>query len=151
MKKCLMHVFMASLWLVGCIQDDGWLGITGASEDVDDVEIVLPEKVDDYGKAVAMEVSGTVERLVKMNADYSDADGSVEFKERFLKDFYTANPTIRKKRTIGEAMPQIGMTTEEFVERYRTLTEVQIKFIHRIIDECENSQSDYELLKNYLI
>ena len=56
MKKCLMHVFMASLWLVGCIQDDGWLGITGASEDVDDVEIVLPEKVDDYGKAVAMEV-----------------------------------------------------------------------------------------------
>ena len=45
MKKCLMHVFMASLWLVGCIQDDGWLGITGASEDVDDVEIVLPEKV----------------------------------------------------------------------------------------------------------
>ena len=147
MKKCLMHVFMASLWLVGCIQDDGWLGITGASEDVDDVEIVLPEKVDDYGKAVAMEVSGTVERLVKMNADYSDADGSVEFKERFLKDFYTANPTIRKKRTIGETMPQIGMTTEEFVERYRTLTEVQIKFIHRIIDECENSQSDYELLK----
>ena len=147
MKKCLMHVFMASLWLVGCTQDDGWLGITGASEDVDDVEIVLPEKVDDYGKAVAMEVSGTVERLVKMNADYSDADGSVEFKERFLKDFYTANPTIRKKRTIGEAMPQIGMTTEEFVERYRTLTEVQIKFIHRIIDECENSQSDYELLK----
>ena len=83
MKKCLMHVFMASLWLVGCIQDDGWLGITGASEDVDDVEIVLPEKVDDYGKAVAMEVSGTVERLVKMNADYSDADGSVEFKESF--------------------------------------------------------------------
>lgn len=147
MKKCLMHVFMASLWLVGCTQDDGWLGITGASEDVDDVEIVLPEKVDDYGKAVAMEVSGTVERLVKMNSDYSDADGSVEFKERFLKDFYTANPTIRKKRTIGEAMPQIGMTTEEFVERYRTLTEVQIKFIHRIIDECENSQSDYELLK----
>ena len=44
-------------------------------------------------------------------------------------------------------MPQIVMTTEEFVERYRTLTEVQIKFIHRIIYECENSQSDYELLK----
>ena len=50
MKKCLMHVFMASLWFVGCTQDDGWLGITGASEDVDDVEIVLPEKVDDGGK-----------------------------------------------------------------------------------------------------
>ena len=147
MKSYLMYVFLASLWFVGCTQDEGWFAMSEASEDVDDVEIVLPESVDDYGQAVAMELHNTVERLVEMNADYSEADGSVEFKEKFLKDFYTNSPTIRKKRTIGETMPQIGMAAEEFAECYRTLTEVQIKFIHRIIDECENSQSDYELLK----
>lgn len=38
------------------------------------------------------------------------------------------------------------MSATEFMERYNSLTDIQLEFIHKIIGECEKSRSSQDLL-----
>ena len=37
------------------------------------------------------------------------------------------------------------MSATEFMERYNSLTDIQLEFIHKIIGECEKSRSSQDL------
>lgn len=107
----------------------------------------FPSSSEKYGKAVAEEIRGMVGNLNEMGVDYSRANNTPEFKAEFYKDIYTASPTlIRTKSSVN----QIEMAPEVFAERFANLTEIQKKFIGRIIKECEESTS-FEDLANRII
>lgn len=112
-------------------------------------EISFPDHIEAYGKAVAKELRVTVLRLNEMNVDYSKATGTKEFREKFYKDWFDANPTIAKTRATGVPLTSI-MDPIEFAERYKALTEIQLDFVQRIIKECGKSTS-YLDLKNRLV
>ena len=145
MKKWLIYVFSTGVCLWGCTLNEEWTEFTSPKDEVQDMKIELPKSSDDFGQAVADEIEVTVKKLVEMNVDYSDANGSKEFHDRFYNDFCQANPNLAKKRLRGETtLPTIS--PEQFAEGYASLTETQIKFVHKIIEECDRSTSDHDLL-----
>lgn len=145
MKKWLIYVFSTGVCLWGCTLNEEWTEFTSPKDEVQDMKIELPKSSDDFGQAVADEIEVTVKKLVEMNVDYSDANGSKEFHDRFYNDFCQANPNLAKKRLRGETtLPTIS--PEQFAEGYASLAETQIKFVHKIIEECDRSTSDHDLL-----
>ena len=145
MKKLLVCVFAIGLCFWSCSQTEEWAELSSPKDEVQDMEIQLPQASEDFGKAIAGKIGTTMEKLVEMNVDYSDADGSKEFRDRFYNDFYQINSYSTKKKSQGEiAYPTI--TPEQFAEGYASLSEIQIGFIHKIIEECDKSTSDHDLL-----
>jgi hypothetical protein len=119
-------------------------------------EILMPEQVEkanfpayieEYGETLAKELRQTVYNMNKMGVNYSDAENTPEFKERFYNDLYNATP--RKTRS-NISKDQIGLSPEAFAEGYRNLTAIQIEFIKRIIDEGQKTSS-YDELFNVLM
>jgi hypothetical protein len=102
------------------------------------------EHSEKYGKAVAAELHKTIINLNKIGVDYSTADNSIIFKERFYKDLYKVNQNVNMKDDIRQVDPAV------FAEKVRNLTNIQIEFIQRIIKECETSASYQELLDKLL-
>ena len=150
MKKLLFYALSIVLITQSCSQSDDFFDERSTwEEEKGQQEISFPESVEAYGKAVAKELRTTVLRLNEMNVDYSKADGSKEFREKFYKDWYDANPTIAKSRASGMSFSGM-MDPTEFAEGYRQLTEVQLDFVQQIINECEKSTS-YLDLKDRLI
>lgn len=109
----------------------------------------FPTYIAEYGKSIAAELRGTVKNLHKMGVDYSDANKTDAFKEKFYNNFYQASPTIIKTRSSFD-MTQMQMNPKEFAERLSNLTKIQLDFIDRIIKECDKSTS-YKDLANRLI
>ena len=145
MKKLLVCVFAIGLCFWSCSQTEEWAELSSPKDEVQDMEIQLPQASEDFGKAIAGKIGTTMEKLVEMNVDYSDADGSKEFRDRFYNDFYQINSYSTKKKSQGEiAYPTI--TPEQFAEGYASLSEIQVGFIHKIIEECDKSTSDHDLL-----
>ena len=83
MKKWLIYVFSTGVCLWGCTLNEEWTEFTSPKDEVQDMKIELPKSSDDFGQAVADEIEVTVKKLVEMNVDYSDANGSKEFHEGF--------------------------------------------------------------------
>lgn len=103
-------------------------------------DLMLPTQ---NGKTVATELHNTVKNLSKMGVDYSDANSSTTFKDRFFNDFYEASPTKTKSATINP----MQLPPKVFAERVNNLTQIQIEFIDRIIKECDKSESYTDLAK----
>lgn len=106
-------------------------------------ETYLPAHIEEYGKSIAKELYNTVKNLSKSGVDYSDANSSTTFKERFFNDFDKASPTKTKSATINP----MQLTPKVFAERVNNLTQIQIKFIDRIIKECDKSESYTDIAK----
>ena len=144
MKKWLIYVFSTGVCLWGCTLNEEWTEFTSPKDEVQDMKIELPKSSDDFGQAVADEIEVTMKKLVEMNVDYSDANGSKEFHDRFYNDFCQANPNLAKNVYGRNYVATIS--PEQFAEGYASLTETQINFVHKIIEECDRSTSDHDLL-----
>lgn len=120
------------------------------NEFLDDVKVpektYLPAHIEDYGKAVATELHNTVKNLSKLGVDYSNANSSEVFKERFFSDYYKASSIKTKSGTIKPTQ----MPPKVFAERLNNLTQIQIEFIDRIIEECDKSKSYPDLAKRLI-
>ena len=150
MRKLFFYVFSIFSCMQSCSQSDDLInGKFDLEEEKMQQEISFPDHIEAYGKAVAKELRVTVLRLNEMNVDYSKATGTKEFREKFYKDWFDANPTIAKTRATGVPLTSI-MDPIEFAERYKALTEIQLDFVQRIIKECGKSTS-YLDLKNRLV
>lgn len=144
MKKVLLPLLTVILCIVilsRCSVNDDFLN----AESVQKTN--FPAHVEVYGETFAKELRQSINNLNTMGVDYSDADKTPEFRERFYKDWCSSHPTLRNSNL---SMDQIGLTPEEFIEGYRNLTSTQIKFINRIIDEGQKTAS-YSDLFNLLI
>ena len=119
MRKLFFYVFSIFLCMQSCSQSDDLInGKFDLEEEKMQQEISFPDHIEAYGKAVAKELRVTVLRLNEMNVDYSKATGTKEFREKFYKDWFDANPTIAKTRATGVPLTSI-MDPIEFAERYK--------------------------------
>ncbi len=147
MRKLLFVVIGVTFFVQGCSLNDGFTDEQIASEkEIVREDIDFPEQVEAFGKGVAKEIEVTVGKLNDLNVDYSEIVGSKNFREKFYDDWYNANPTIAKSRAVGTTHPLDMMSATEFMERYNSLTNVQLEFIRKIINECKKSKSDQDLL-----
>lgn len=142
MKKIFFYIFSIIVFLQGCSMDDNMLN------PLQDDKANFPAQSQELGKAVAKELRGIVTSLNEMGVDYSDADSSPEFKQRFYGNLnQTLSPSLlRSTNTIS----QTQMSPEVFIEKVKNLTELQIKFIERIIDECKKSTSYDDFTKRLI-
>ena len=104
----------------------------------------FPAHIEKYGKAFAIELRQTINNLNEQGVNYSQAENTPEFKERFYKDWYKASPTLTRSNI---SMDQIELSPQQFAEGYRNLTPIQIEFIKRIIDEGQKASSYEELFR----
>lgn len=102
----------------------------------------FPAHIEEYGKTFAKELRQTINNLNEQGVNYSHAENTPEFKERFYKDWYNANPALKRNNV---SIDQISISPEKFAEGYRNLTTIQIEFIQRIIQEGEKASSYDEL------
>ena len=107
----------------------------------------FPAHIKKFGETFAKELNQIVHNLNELNVDYSNADKSVAFRERFYEDLNKAAKPMLKSGTL---VTQLQIPPDEFAEKAKNLTEIQIEFIQRIIKECDESKS-YEDLKKRLI
>lgn len=137
-KQILISLFLMSLLLCNCSIRENEL--------FNDVKIpektFLPANIEEYGKKVATELHTTVRNLNKLGVDYSNADSSVAFKDHFFNDYYEASSIKTQEKTIKPK----PMSPKIFAERLNSLTQIQIEFIDRIINEYDKSTSypDFE-------
>lgn len=130
MRKLFFYVFSIFLCMQSCSQSDDLInGKFDLEEEKMQQEISFPDHIEAYGKAVAKELRVTVLRLNEMNVDYSKATGTKEFREKFYKDWFDANPTIAKTRATGVPLTSI-MDPIEFAERYKA---IQYKYLWVIL------------------
>jgi hypothetical protein len=142
MKKIFFYIFSISVLLQGCSMEDDVLNPT----QVNDAD--FPSVSEEYGKAVAKELRGIVTSLNELGVDYSDADSSPEFKERFYGNLnQTMSPGLLRSTN---AISQTQMSPEVFIEKVKNLTALQIKFVERIIEECGESTSYDDFSKRLL-
>jgi hypothetical protein len=137
----LMSVLFAGVFMQSCGNDDVFVETPNEKSN-------FPSSADNYGKSVANEVRNTVKNLNKMGIDYSNANNSIEFKERFYENLYKASPITVNNQDMINNISQ--MDPAVFAEKIRNLTDIQLAFIQRIIKECDDSKS-YEDLSKRLI
>ena len=138
MRKLLFVVIGVTFLVQGCSLNDGFIDEQIASEkEIVREDIDFPKQVEAFGKGVAKEIEVTVGKLNDLNVDYSEIAGSKNFREKFYDDWYNANPTIAKSRTVGTTHPLDMMSAIELIERYNSLTNKQLDFIREIISECK--------------
>ena len=138
---CCVILLIVSFMIQSCSMEDSFLGTTTNEENN------FPVHVEEYAKAVANEIHVTVQNLNNMRVDYSKADNSPAFKKQFYKDWYNASQTMTKSSISIEQM-QIDPTV--FSDKIRNLTSLQIEFIEKIIDECQRSKSNEDLLNRLI-
>lgn len=146
MRKLLFIAFSVVLLTQGCSLSDDFTDEPFASEkEIVREDIDFPKHIEAFGKEVAKEIEVTVGKLNDLNVDYSKIVDSKNFREKFYEDWYNANPTMAKSRAAGTTQPLDMMSATEFMEKYNSLTNVQLDFIRKIISECEKSRSDQDL------
>ena len=141
MKRIFIYFISIAVIFVGCSKSD--ISFINDTE-----EINFPIQSEKYGKAVAKELNRMVKSLNEMGVDYSDADGSPEFKQRFYENLnQTMSPNLLRSTN---DISQTQMSSRVFVEKVKNLTELQIRFIERIINECGESTSYDDFSKRLL-
>ena len=147
MKNLIFIVFSIALLTQSCSQSDDFIDKQSVfEEEIVEEEIDFPKQVEAYGKAVAKEIEITVAKLNDLNMDYSEVVDFKDFRKKFYEDWYNASPTMARSRATGKIQSIEMMSATEFMERYNSLTDIQLEFIHKIIGECEKSRSSQDLL-----
>lgn len=150
MKKIVFLVSLFALLMQGCSQDDFVNEMFVPEEDVQQVGIDFPEEIETFGKTVAADIRTTIINMIEQGIDYSEIPDSIAFRERFFADWYAAHPKIIQSRSAQMEFP-MEMDASEFAEKYQMLTDIQIDFIHKIIQECAQSSSDKDLLERLVV
>jgi len=143
MKKNFFYIFSISVLLQGCSMDDDVLNPSRVDK------ANFPSVSEEYGKAVAGKLREMVTSLNELGVDYSDADNSPEFKQRFYEDLNKAiSPDVLRS---VNSITQTQMSPDAFANKISNLTEIQIEFVERIIKECGESTSYEDLSKRLIV
>ena len=142
-KKVRYILFLAFTFVtLNCCSD------FGSSNQTSETDLSLPKEIEEFGETVAKNLRATVINMHKTGINYSDADDSEFFLNRYYSDFCRANPImdnpLYRSQLDALSNPQI------FIQGYLALTDIQKEFIRRIIQEVENSSS-YEAVRQNLI
>lgn len=143
MKKKFFYIFSITVLLQGCSMDDNVLNPSQFDE------ANFPPLSEKYGKAVAERLREIVTSLNEMGVDYSNADNSPEFTQRFYDDIGKATSYDLLRNINSTTRTQ--MSPDVFIEKISNLTDIQIKFIERIIEECGESTSYDDLSKRLIV
>lgn len=141
MKRIFIYFISIAVIFVGCSKSD--ISFINDAE-----EINFPIQSETYGKSVAKEFSMLVKQLNEMGVNYSDADNSPEFRHRLYNDLeqvVSRQPLKNMNFIIHEQI-----TPEAFLEKLNSLTEIQTKFVERIINECNESVSYEDLFRRLI-
>lgn len=128
--RILFYCLLLGVLLSGCSVKDDSIGLFNENDPQ------FPSHIEKYGKELAKNIEQTVAVLNKQGGDYSNADYSQEFYERFYTDWFGAVSIVTKSK---KTLNQSEIDPLVLVEKYRNLTPVQRQFIKRI--ETEGSQS----------
>ena len=90
--KILFYCLSLGVLLLGCSVKDDSIGL------FNDNEPQFPSHIEKCGKELAKNIEQTVAILNKQGVDYSDADYSQEFYERFYTDWLGAASIISKNQ-----------------------------------------------------
>lgn len=134
---CFILVLTVSIMIQSCSNDEEYFGFEQKEK------TNFPEHIEKYAKEVAKGINVAVQNLNEMGVDYSDAESTPAFKERFYKDWYEANPIMTKS---GVPISQMQIDPTVFTEKIRNLTEIQVEFVERIIKECKESVSYNDII-----
>lgn len=140
--KYFIILLFSSIYLLGCSSND--LSEYNNSEDMK-----LTYNIEYFGRSVAKEIRSTAKKIAEESIDYSNIHELEELKNIFFDDWYRLNSTMAKMKGRG-VKELINMTPEEFHERYKNLTKIQIKYIEKIIEAGEQSKSYSNFLENLL-
>ena len=145
MKKFYWIIWASVLLLCGhgCLQDEVMEDVMLC--DVEREQLNLPKHLEDYGKKVANVIKFTVAQMVEKGVDYSDLPDSTDFRKIFFSDWCRINAIDTCFHELRNSMPS-QMSASDFAENYRSLTDLQIEFIKKIVAECEQSKSFQDLL-----
>lgn len=140
--KYFIILLFSSIYLLGCSSND--LSEYNNSEDMK-----LTYNIECFGRSVAKEIRSTAKKIAEESIDYSNIHELEELKNIFFDDWYRLNSTMANMKGRG-VKELINMTPEEFHERYKNLTKIQIKYIEKIIEAGEQSKSYSNFLENLL-
>lgn len=107
----------------------------------------FPRESQLLGMYVAENLELTIRNLHAQGIDYSDADNSKEFRERFYTDFLRAYPN---SQSMGITLSDLEIDSREFVKRVHNLTEKQIHIIEKIITVCNARTPNDTLYQDFL-
>ena len=126
MKTCIFAIALTIVLLISsqCSKSE-------FESDLKKEELCLPQSVRQLGKAVADDLHSTVINLHKMGVDYSDADASEAFYNRFKEDYKYASAWSSMTEADKE-MISVFSSPELFLQGFRNLTKIQLKYIDRI-------------------
>jgi len=142
-KKMLLCSLGYLILLLGCSKAND----NRSSSNEDEVDLNFPAQSEKYGKAVAKEMRGIVTNLNEIGYDFSNVKFNAEAKNKFYLDVYAASPTVI--RTKGKAA-NIETFMETISENKSILTETQIEFVERIINEFGKSKTIKDLEQTVL-
>ena len=138
MKKALFYLLTLFLLTQGCVKDNNTL-----NHEFNPNSLILPSHIQDFGKRVAEEIKQSVYLLNKSGVDYSFTTEIKDLKQQFSQDWLKLYPDSKAFGT----NPIIG-NTKAFMEGYKNLTEIQIKFIDYLSEECAKSISYDDFVNN---
>lgn len=135
MRSCILVAVLTAMTLIfsQCSK-------SGFESDMEKEELQLPQSVEQLGRTVAEELHSTVINLHKMGVDYSDADASEAFYNRFKEDYKSASAWSSMTEADKE-MISVFSSPELFLQGFRNLTKIQLKYIDRIVAETARSAS----------
>ena len=141
MKKCLT-LFLIAVCLIVSFQ-------CGSPDYLQEPisNINVPESSDHFGKSVALELELLVRDLHKKGVDYSQLNDADELYSKYCDDLYLIRPEIFETKSLENSLHG----PDEFVYRINLLTDIQVKFINQIINECNNCSSYKELYERLAI
>ena len=145
MRKNLFLVLLCVFLLLFCFcctSDSDNLFVDDNLESIEN----FPNPIKEYGEAFALELREIVINLHKKGIDYSDANASNIFKNRFYKDVYQASSKYNKTKSSVDIFQEQLLRPEVFSQRIKCLTKIQLEFIDKIIMECDKSISYEDLL-----
>ncbi|MGJ1421336.1 hypothetical protein ACR79T_17080 [Sphingobacterium spiritivorum] len=106
-------------------------------------EINLPKESHEFGKAVAKEIRSIVLTIKKKGFDYSKLPDSLSYYDKISKDIYQASSnSVKTNSSIPQMIENLKLN-----DRLSNLSDRQIEFVNRIINEVNKSQLLKDLQK----
>ena len=138
MKTYILPAVLTALTLVFSQCSKIWPD-SDQQKDIEKKDLHLPMAVEQFGKDVAEDLRRTVVNLHRIEVDYSDADASETFYNRFMADYLEASPNAVKTKGLTDFSEMTS--PDAFVRGFKNLTKIQLKYIDKIIIETAESES----------
>ena len=134
----LLLSFVLGLLLSQC-------GITDRFDDVDASLSEIPESSKELGVCVANKINNAILFFHRNEINFSDGT-NVASRDQFYEKFALVYPELQS-RSSQKTLVSYRVTPEEFAKGMKELTDIQISFINRIIQNCYQCNSYNEFYR----